>query len=167
MQTIPPLSSLSASCCEVDCQGPAREHWAHLHTLGWGLLLPPSQPGPDAGFLHQEPPHHRRLRSLTHHWLPICYTEKCEKQTYTPSLTKASASQKCLSFTQQVNSIPHWHSSSWPSTHLAGPWFWHLPSPTASCHPRATRAEVWGLAVWIQAPCTHRTQMLSGEERKR
>lgn len=72
MQKLPPLSSLSASCCEADCQGPGREHWAHLHTLGSGHLWPPSQPGPDAGFLHLELPPHLRPRSLTHHRLPIC-----------------------------------------------------------------------------------------------
>lgn len=60
----------------------------------------------------------------------------------------------------QKNNIPHWHFCSWPSTHLTAPWSWHPPWPEASCHPKATRAEVWGLAVWIQAPYTHRTQKL-------
>lgn len=73
---LPPLSSLSASCCEVDCQDPAREHWAHLHTPGWVHLSRPSQPGPGAESLHQEPLPRLPLRSLTHHWLPSCSSQK-------------------------------------------------------------------------------------------
>lgn len=60
----------------------------------------------------------------------------------------------------QKNNIPHWHFCSWLSTHLTAPWSWHPPWPEASCRPKAIRAEVWGLAAWIQAPYTHRTQKL-------
>lgn len=96
MTTIPPLSSLSASCCEVDCRGPARAHWAHLHTLGWGLRWPPSQPGPDAGFLHRQRPHRRPPHSLTHHWLPIRYRRN--NSAHKPSST-VIIDRKCKSFT--------------------------------------------------------------------
>lgn len=164
---VPPLSSLSASCCEVDCQGPVKEHWARWHTLGWGPLLPPSQPDPGAGFHHQGPPHHHPLHSLTQRWFPLRLRQK--EANYKDIQIRTINSVVVNSYvTQPVsrNYVPHWHSSSWPSIRLTGPWSWHQPWPTASCHPIVTHAEAWGLVRWIQAPYIHRNQKLPGFERK-
>lgn len=93
---------------------------------------------------------------------PLCVkTERWEKLwTCYSTITKATG----FSFSQQLGSIPHWHFSSWPSTHPAGPWSWHRPWPTASYHLKVTHAEVGGPAVLIQAPYTHRTRKLPGFE---